>query len=213
MFQIIHKRNRGNDVAFCLSEIEIPTLYNLPPSTPRSVVGDLRRALEAVRWTENLTNHSWQKTFIELTKWIILQFWASFLTLWTENRRKLTIPLCLIWILTTMGYCAKLVWLMILICVEPADWEAANFNHCELVFSSHGALSSWVVSHQASLRDWTFDKDAKMYEKLSLNHSVINEDLVNIRYHDSSFEDFSFANMVSSHSSTRCLHVYRRKQV
>jgi len=54
-----------------------------------------------------------------------------------------------------------------------------------------------VISHQASLRDWTFDKDAKMLEKQSLNHSTINDPLVNVRYHDSSFEDFSFSNMVS----------------
>lgn len=61
----------------------------------------------------------------------------------------------------------------------------------------HGSLSSWVISHQASLREWTFDKDAKMYEKQSFNHSTISEDLVNVRYHDSNFEDFSFSNLVN----------------
>ncbi|CAL8143261.1 unnamed protein product [Orchesella dallaii] len=140
VYKRIHKRNRGSEATFCLSEIEIPSIYTGPPSAPRSVLGDLIRALETL--------------------------WTSFQTLWTENRRRLTIKLSLIWLLATMG---------------------------------HGAMSSWVISHQASLRDWTFDKDAKMYEKQSLNHSTISLDLVNVRYHDSSFEDFSFSNMIMNH--------------
>jgi len=46
--QQIHKRNRGSDATFCLSEIEIPSIYNGPPSAPRSVLGDLIRALDTV---------------------------------------------------------------------------------------------------------------------------------------------------------------------
>lgn len=48
LLQRIHKSNRGSEATFCLSEIEIPSVYNGPPSAPRSVLGDLIRAVESV---------------------------------------------------------------------------------------------------------------------------------------------------------------------
>ncbi|CAG7727085.1 unnamed protein product [Allacma fusca] len=140
VYKRIHKCNRGSRATFCFSEIEIPAIHPGPFSSPSNVLGDLSRAIERI--------------------------WASFLALWTENRRKLTLRLTFIWFFASMG---------------------------------SGALSSWALSQQATLRDWTFDNKAKFIENESFNHSNISSDLINVRYQYSQFEDVSIQNVMMNH--------------
>jgi len=54
-----------------------------------------------------------------------------------------------------------------------------------------------VIEHQATLRDWTFDKDAKMVDGLVMNNTKILSDTINVRYRNSLFQDVVLEGMVS----------------
>ncbi|OXA56360.1 synaptic vesicle glycoprotein 2B isoform X2 [Folsomia candida] len=141
IYKQLHKCNKGSKTTFCFSEIEIPS--PMPMSTinsPRNVLGDLYRALDSFR--------------------------SSILLMWTENRRRLTLSLSLIWLMAAVG---------------------------------QGSLSSWVISHQATLRDWTFDNDAKTFDDNLINNTSMTADLINVRYRNCVFQDVTLENMLMNH--------------
>jgi hypothetical protein len=67
-----------------------------------------------------------------------------------------------------------------------------------LFYNSQGALTSWVISVQASLRDWSLDKGATFNENLVLLDKNITKDFINVRYRQSIFMNLSIQNVVSA---------------
>lgn len=63
--------------------------------------------------------------------------------------------------------------------------------------SRQGSLSSWVISHQATLRDWTFDNDAVTFDNKLISNTSMTTDLINVRYRSVVFQDVVLENMVS----------------
>lgn len=63
-----------------------------------------------------------------------------------------------------------------------------------------GSLSSWVISNQASLRDFTFDKDARTFDGQVIVNTSLTQDLTNIRFINCFFEGVVLENLVSIHN-------------